>query len=156
MHDTFNKRTYFESIQIDLDGNREITIGTRLASQILYVYGVSTYLSGQTPNGLNLIVPGDDLNLYLSLRDGANDFIEQIRLSDLVFSSDVRVKHYPVWIPGNLSRNSRLDLDKSQIFNPTLINNRTVLFNVWYIPKGMGYENELHPADQAMLEELPA
>jgi len=150
-----NKRTYFESIQIDLTGQIDLDIGTRLASQILYIYGISTYLSGVTPNSENLIVPGDDLNLYLSLRDGANDFIEDIRLSDLVFSNDVRVKHYPVWFPGNLSAVSRLDLDKSQISNPTLITGRSILLNFWYIPVGMGYEKYLNEYDQEMMDREP-
>lgn len=138
----WNKRTYFEPLQILLNGNAIQTIQERLASQILWIYGLSAYLSGVASNGAQLLVPGDDLNVYVNFRDGSNNFIELIRVSDLVFSSDVRVKHYPVFIPGNLDKDSKLDLDKSQIFNPTGIT-RTLLLGVWYIPKGVGYEEQM-------------
>lgn len=122
--------SFFENFEIDLDGTDEINIGARMPTQIFFVYGVRTYIGGVSPQNQPLIVPGNEDNLYLTLKMGSNDRIERIRLDDMVFGDDSGQKWLPLAFPG------ALDLDQSFIENPTLLDNLTVMLGLWYFPKG--------------------
>jgi len=122
--------TFYVPVEIDLDGTRQINIGARMPTQIFFVYGAVTYLGGVTPQNQNIIVPGNEDNLYVTLKAGSNDRIERIRLNDLVFNANSEKKYLKLMFPG------AIDLDQSFILNPTLLNNLTVVLGLWYLPKG--------------------
>lgn len=124
------KDTFFENFEIALDGTDQINIGARMPTQIFFVYGARTYLGGVTPQAQNIIVPGNENNLWLTLKMGSNDRIERIRLDDLVFNANSEKKYLDLNFPGSL------DLDQSFVENPTLLNNLIIVLGLWYLPKG--------------------
>jgi len=122
--------TFFTSIEVRLDGTALIEFGAKMPTQIFFVYGAVTYLGGVTTQSRNIIVPGNELNLYTTFKMGSNDRIERIRLDDLVFGINSEEKYLKLYIPG------AINLQQSFLENPTLLNNLSVLIGLWYLPKG--------------------
>ncbi len=123
--------TFIEEIEVTLPtpADVRIEIAQRMPQQIKVIYGVSAIVGGVTPDNQNIIVPGQDANLYLTLFDRTKKFVDQFRLDQLVFSQDCEQKYLPVWIEGSI------DLDRSLIINPTGIIANVVVLYFWYVPK---------------------
>jgi len=97
-----NTLTYIEPIQIPLDGGERNNLGNNLSSQVYRIYGISTIVQGVTPDNQQLIVPGDELNLYLSLKRGSNIFFETFRFSQFTFQNQTDpTRFFPVDIGSN-------------------------------------------------------
>jgi len=123
------KDTFFENFEIVLDGTRQTNIGARMPTQIFFVFGLVNYVGGVTADNVAIIVPGNEDNLWLTLKMGSNDRIERIRLSDATFNAAADRKYLNLNFPG------AIDLDQSFIENPTGIV-ATVALGLWYLPKG--------------------
>ena len=118
--------TFYTLIEVALDGTELIEFGAKMPTQIFMVYGAVTYLGGVTTQSVNIIVPGNDLNLYTTFKMGSNDRIERIRLDDLVFGANSEKKYLSLFIPGSIN------LQNSFIENPTLLDNVSVLMSILF------------------------
>ena len=123
--------TYVEEIEIPLPApaQAQVPIAQRMPQQIALIYGISIAIGGVTPDNNPIIFPGQDANLYLTLFDKTEKFVDQYRLDNLVFNANCEQKYLPVEIYGDI------DLDRSLILNPTNIITNTVVLYLWYIPK---------------------
>jgi len=132
------KLTFIEEIEVTLPAvaDNRIEIAQRMPQQIEVIYGISAVLGGVTPDNQNIIVPGQDELLYLTLFDRTKKFVDRFRLDQLVFSQDCEQKYLPVWVEGSI------DLDRSEILNPTGILDNTIVLYFWYVPKMMERMNE--------------
>lgn len=91
-------------------------IGKILQTDIGFIYGLVMYSDGVDADGDTMVSTTQCQNMYLNLKDGASDFIQRIRLSDLLneFSGSpvIREKKYtPIAI-------TRFDLSNSTYANP--------------------------------------
>jgi hypothetical protein len=112
-------------------GSQKFQIGKNLATNIGFIYGLSMYADGTDPNGTQLITTTQAQNMYLGLYDGATNFIQYLRLSDLLNefagSPIVRAQKYlPVNVPV-------FDLSQSDYYNPNVYVNATLRLKLWYI-----------------------
>ena len=140
--------SYFESIQTDIPtgaGQLNIPIAAILPTQIGRIYGISTYVqmtgATKTADNKTLITVAQAGLLFLNLKWGATNFIQNLRMSELIsepaglnavatpISNDNGVNYLPVNIPWDFS------LDQSSYINPSLINSGTICLNLWYISK---------------------
>jgi len=106
-------------------------IGKNLPTDVGFIYGLTTYADGTDPDGNTLISTAQAQNIYITLQDGATQFFEQIRMSDLLneFAGSPIVrgeKFLPVAIPA-------FDLSKSYYQNPNSYVTATIRLKLWYI-----------------------
>lgn len=114
-------------------GSSEFQIGKNLATNIGFIYGLSVYADGVDNSGATLISTTQAQNMYLSLADGGTQFVQYIRLSDLLneFAGSPVVrpdKFTPLNVPV-------FDLSQSYYYNPNLYINATIRLKLWYIKK---------------------
>lgn len=126
--------TIYSPLPINASTAQTFDIAKQLPTQIGRIFGMSVYTEGVTPDNKDNITTADAENLYLTFKDGATDFIEDLRLSDLVTNltnSQRQLPYVPVNIPGGF------DLSTSFYRNPTAItagaNNKTVALKLWFI-----------------------
>lgn len=147
--------TIYSSLPVSSEVN--IPIAKQLPTQIGRIYGMAIYCDSVTPDNKQLITTTDATNLYLTFKDGATNFFEDLRLTDLLseFSGvpSPRPNSYlPVNIPGGF------DLSTSFYINPTGIvagaTGKTIALKLWYVSvptystmlkKGMVLENANPP-----------
>ncbi len=111
-------------------------IGKQLATDVGFIYGVSTYADGLDADGNTLISTTQAQNLYVTFQTGSTQFFQQLRLSDLLneFAGSPIVrseKFMPVSIP-------TFDLSKSFYSNPAQYSsvapiNTSIRLKLWYI-----------------------
>lgn len=108
-------------------------VGKNLPETIGFIYGLSTYADGTDPDGNTLISTTQAQNIYLTLQTGATQFLEQVRLSDLLneFAGSPVVrpnKYTPVNLP-------IFDLSKSFYQNPVGYTGTEIAIRlkIWYI-----------------------
>lgn len=130
--------TYTTTIYSSIAATAEvqISIAKQLPTQIGRIYGMATYADSVTPDNKQLITTADASNLYLTFKDGATNFFEDLRLTDLLseFSGvpATRLTNYlECNIPGGF------DLSTSFYTNPTGIvaglNGKTIALKLWYV-----------------------
>lgn len=119
-------------IELPTAGQLTFEIAKQMPTQIGWIYKMSTYTEGVTPDNKPLISTANANDLYLLFKDGGSEFIASKRLSDLVFQIPVPV--LDAWqcnIPGNI------DLSQSKIQNPTQLvddgTGITIMLNLTYI-----------------------
>lgn len=136
-------QTGFELVAIPLDGSSQIQISQRLTQNILKLYGVACYTDpGLAPNGDNLISSADAANLYLTIFQGKNQQIQQLRISDLVYDVNAQTRSGEnKYLTVNIDQT--IDLDKSFIDNPSNVAAVTLLLAFWYIPRDIRSEMSL-------------
>lgn len=121
---------------IPATADNTIKIAVQLPTQIGRIYGLATYADSVTPAGQDLITTTDAQNLYLTLKEGMANFLEDVRLDDLLtsFSGTPVQRPYP-YLPVNIP--NTFDLSTSLYANPTNIlagaNNKTIALKLWYI-----------------------
>lgn len=109
---------------IPLAASNEIQIANILQQDIGWIYGVSMYADSVDPQGNTLITTTQAQNLYIQFRNASINFMQYIRLDDLLNvyngSPVIRPRGYkPVNIPGTYSGSSKFDISTSSYLNPT-------------------------------------
>lgn len=108
----------------------EIQIANILQQDIGWIYGLSMYADSVDPQGNTLMTTTQAQNIYLQLRNASVNFMQYIRLDDLLNtfagSPNVRPRRYlPVNIPGTYMAaeehrsSSKFDISTSSYLNPT-------------------------------------
>lgn len=114
----------------------QVEIAKQLPTQIGRIYGLSIYTDTVTPDQKNLITTTDSMSLYLTLKEGMANFLEDMRLDDMLYTftgvpSNRPVNYFPCNIPNSF------DLSTSFYSNPAGIvagaNNKTIALNLFYI-----------------------
>jgi hypothetical protein len=136
----YNIPTQFTNIIISfpISVQAKLVIPDKLQTNIGLIYGISIYTDTVTADNQTLITTTEAGLLYLVLKKGSADFIDSIRLDDLLFQfSGVPTlpaeKYLNVHIPAPFS------LDQSFIANPTGIvapappGTKAIQLNLWYI-----------------------
>lgn len=110
-------------------------IASQLPKSIGRIYGLQIYADTVTPDNKPLITTTDAQNLYITLKDGVNNFYEEVRLSDMLSEfAGVPTTRPLNYLPVNIPRT--IDLSTSFYLNPTLIPgalNKTIALKLWYI-----------------------
>lgn len=129
--------TYMQTIYVKVPASAapNFDIAKQMPTQIGWIYGISTYVDGFTPDNFPLITQANSKALYLQFTDGVSQFINVKRLSELNFDTTLNGYIYAdMWecsIPGNI------DLSQSKILNPTLITGAAggtfVALNLYYV-----------------------
>ena len=140
----YNIPTQFSTIVLSFptSAQAKLIIPDKLQTNIGLIYGLSIYCDTVTSDNQTLITTTEAGLLYLILKKGSADFIDQIRLDDLLFQfSGVPTlpadKYLPVHVPAPFS------LDQSFIANPTGIvapaapGTKAIQLNLWYINTNM-------------------
>lgn len=128
---------------IPATSNTKFDIGKVLQENIGFIYGLSIYADGVDEQGNTLISTAQAQSIYITFKNGATEFIETIRLDDLlnVFAGTPVVrpqKFTQVNIPV-------FDLSKSFYQNPLgLGSGLTIKLKLWYIDKKVAHQLELY------------
>jgi len=121
---------------IPTTASQQIEIAKQLPTQIGRIYGMAIYCDSVTPDNKDLITTTDSQFLYLTLKEGMANFIEDLRLDDMVsvFSGSPVSRPLP-YLSVNIP--NTFDLSTSFYANPTGIlagaNNKTIALKLWYI-----------------------
>jgi len=114
-------------------GSSSFEIGKNFPTDMGFIYGLACYADGVDSANNPLITTTQAQNMYLCAKDGATEFITDLRLSDMLneFAGSPVVrpeKYMPINIPS-------FDLSKSVYKNPLLFagTNITIRLKVWYI-----------------------
>lgn len=128
--------TIYSPLPVSAATSNTFPIAKQLPTQIGRIYGMAVYCDTFTPDNKALITTANAQVLYLTLKDGATNFVEDLRLSDMqsqfLATPNARPTNYlPVNIPGGF------DLSTSFYSNPTGLvtgpTNVTVALKLWYI-----------------------
>jgi hypothetical protein len=128
--------TYKTQIFVDLPASAEnsIELGNTVPENIGWIYGLSINVGGTKPMDAskNLISLANSYDLWLILKYGSSDFIDQFRLSNMVYNTYAtarsQVQNYmPVSIPMGT------DWKKSTIQNMTSITSVTIMLDIYFI-----------------------
>ena len=94
---------------------------------------MSIYCDTVTEDNLPLISTANAQALYLNLKWGAADFIQNIRLDDMLFNFAGATGLSPTrYLPVNVPKD--FNLDQSRYINPTMIPGPlNISLNLWYI-----------------------
>jgi hypothetical protein len=148
--------TYTTTIYSNIPSTAElnIPIAKQLPTQIGRIYGMAIYADSETPDNKTLISTTDAFNLYMTLKDGATNFFEEVRLTDML----TNFHNVPVTRPTNyleVNIPGGFDLSTSYYINPTGIVTGTIALKLWYISvatystmmkKGLVLENANPPS----------
>lgn len=128
--------TYVEDVVTPLPTSAAATnfqVGKNLPEDVGFIYGLSTYADGLDAEGRTLISTTQAQGIYLTLQEGPTQFIQQVRMDDLLntFAGSPVVrpqKFTPVNIPV-------FDLSKSFYSNPNSYfgANTSIHLKLWYI-----------------------
>lgn len=121
--------TYMQSIYVTITNTRTINFPKQMPNQIGWIYGISTYCDGVTPDNQTLPTTAQAEDLYTVWKAGQTEFIAAYRVSQLSFfnANGTDQQYQPVNIP------SKISLDQSQIINPTGASGFTLMLNLFYI-----------------------
>lgn len=137
--------TYSVTIYTKLEDVTSQLIGDRMPEQIGWIYGLSTEVGDTHPDDATkqLISDNDIGSIWLCLKYGATEYIQDLRMTNLVFTSSQRPgmwfnpqRFFPVNIP------MHTDLSTSKYKNPNKISNVHVALTLYYIDK-TAYKNLL-------------
>ena len=135
--------------QISTSATATQQIGNVMAQNVGFIYGLSIYVDCFLPDNTPSISTAQAQQLYLNLKTGSTEFIQSIRLDDMVtliagVVQPRETRYLPVSIPS-------FDLSKSQYANPTLTGaGNFIALKLWFINnndwarvKGkLGFEHE--------------
>jgi hypothetical protein len=120
--------TYIQTITVDITSQNELKIADTVPLQMGWIYGLNTYADTVDPDNTDLISTADASNLYLKIVQGDRNFVNAIRIDDLLFPSATQSGRYmEVNIPGTIS------IDQSLILNPTGITEGRLLLMLRYV-----------------------
>lgn len=149
--------TYVSGIEtsISTTNQREIPISKQISQPIGLIFGLSTYADTVTPANDPLISTTEAENLYLTFKDGPDEFFEPIRMDALIFNfSGFPNTNANRYLHVNIQAN--FDLSTSFYSNPTGIvsdeeGTKTIMLNLWYIST----ESYLFLIDQGVVKIDP-
>jgi hypothetical protein len=141
--------TYVFTVEADILAVPKIPIGEKMPVDLGWVYGVSVNIAGHTATtGRVLPTSGQIGDLYLNLKYGQAIYVDQLRLSELVYTLPIALaagapqfQNAHRYMPLNIPMNT--DLKLSWIQNPTLLADITVAINFYYIDT-VAYQNLLN------------
>jgi hypothetical protein len=112
-------------------GSESFPVGKNLPEDVGFIYGMNVIADGTGPDGSVLPTTTQNQSMYLNLKSGPTNFVENYRMSDLqndfAGSPNVRIERYmPVAIPS-------FDLSKSQYINPNLYTGFNIHLYLWYV-----------------------
>lgn len=124
--------TYIESVftSVPDTAEQQFNLPKQMPTQIGWIYGLSIYVGTVTPTNTALITMTDATNLFLVLKSGQSNFIESLRLDDMIFNqaTGVRSRYLEISVPNDIS------LDASFYQNPTgIIGPKQIMLNIHYI-----------------------
>lgn len=126
--------TYVQSIFSTANAAPTFKIAKQMPTQIGWIYGLSIYTDGVTPDNQSMITLADAQNLFLLLKQGKENVIDVLRLDTLLFTStqnigcDKRYYNINIWA-------DNISLDQSTYLNPTAIATGEIMLNLHYISK---------------------
>jgi hypothetical protein len=134
-------KTFLTTLNITVPTTAQLKffVNQKIPTQIKVIYGLSVQVDGVDPDNAALITLANSSDMYLTIVQGSDIIIEDLRLSDAVYLPDPdgtgaipfpERRFLPIWIEGNIN------LDKSYFRNPVSIVAGRILLNFWYIPKG--------------------
>lgn len=119
---SYGLNTYRTTIFTPIPSTPEakIALPKQMPENIGRIFGLSIYADTVTPTGSLLPTTTQAQNLYMTFKDAATDFYENIRLDDMLFNfagvpTPSGIKFLWVNLPG------QFDLSTSFFSNPTLI-----------------------------------
>lgn len=106
-------------------------VGKTLQTDLAFIYGLSVYADGVDSQNNVLISTAQAQNLYINFKDGATEFMQEIRLSDLLneFAGSPVVRPNK-FTPVNIAA---FDLSKSEFKNPLSFVTGTIHLKLWYV-----------------------
>jgi hypothetical protein len=106
-------------------------VGKTLPTDVGFIYGLSVYADGVDSQNNPLISTTQAQNLFLCLQDGPTQFMEDIRLSDLLneFAGSPVVRP-DKFTPVNIAK---FDLSKSSYKNPLSFTSGVIHLKIWYV-----------------------
>ena len=133
-------RTYVYPVITDVTAKIQVLLGDSISTELGWIYGISTEIVGCVPDDKNTPLPtfAQVKDLYLTLLNGQTMYINNLRMSNLVFvdptaantnpTSNQR-RYYPVNIP------MTTDLKNSYFQNPQAASGFSTMIYFHYIPK---------------------
>jgi hypothetical protein len=108
-------------------------VGKNLPDNVGFIYGLSTYCDGVDQDANVLMTTTQAQNTFLTLQDGSTQFLEGIRMDDMLndYAGTVVVnphKYLPVAIPA-------FDLSKSFYQNPNGYMGSYIRLKLWFVQK---------------------
>lgn len=133
----YNIPTYLTQIQTTLESSAQasINIGKNMPKTVGLIYGIFIYADGTMPDDASkpLISVTDSQELYMTLKVGMTDYIQNLRLDHLIYFNNgaSAVNNTQRYMPVNIPYN--VELDKSVYLNPSGIIDKTILLNLLFI-----------------------
>jgi hypothetical protein len=129
-------RTYSYPVITPITPKIEVQIGDSLSTELGWIYGISTEIDGVTPKDQTVPLPANNQigDLYLNLQYGQTWYINDCRMSNLVFIDPLNglfindYRYMPVNIPYTT------DLKQSIIRNPKMLSGFSTMITFHYIP----------------------
>lgn len=126
--------TIYSSLPVAAE--QTIPIAKQLPTQIGRIYGMAIYADTVTPDNKPLITTTDAGNLYLTFKDGATNFFEDLRLTDMLSEfTGVPSPRPNIYLPVNIP--GGFDLSTSYYLNPTGIIagvlGKTIALKLWFV-----------------------
>lgn len=124
--------TYVQSIFSTVAATPSIDIAKQMPTQIGWIYGLSIYVDGVSPDNFALITLADAQSLFLLLKQGKENIVEVLRLDEFLFTStqnigcDERFYRINIWA-------DNLSFDQSKYLNPTNIASGVIMLQLHYI-----------------------
>lgn len=132
-------RTYAYPVITAITAKPEILFGDSISTELGWIYGISAEVNGCTPKDQTVVLPtlaqaGD---LYVNLQYGQTWFINDFRMSNLVFNDPSQAttgytnsqRYFGVNIP------MTTDLKQSVIRNPKMASGFSTMITFHYIPR---------------------
>jgi hypothetical protein len=143
--------------QLPAPASAKFDVGKNLPGNVGFIYGLSIYADGLDQDSNALITTTQAQNLFLTLQDGSTQFLEGIRLDDMLndYAGTVVVnpnKFMPVAIPA-------FDLSKSFYQNPNGYTGSYIRLKLFFVQKQdwvhvakilniKGYQYSSHDAEE--------
>lgn len=135
--------TYCYSIETIFTGLNQQKIGDTLEVTVGWIYGISTEISGTTPDPTQPLPSTAQIgNIFLNLKYGQSIYVNKLRMSNLVFtdvaSPPTQFINSQKYLPFNIP--ALTDFKQSYYDNPQLYSGITATLNLYYIDK-VAYQN---------------
>lgn len=130
-------RTYFYSVITPITADTEVQIGQSISTELGWIYGISSQVSGVAPKNKTIILPtiAQAADLYFNLQNGQTWYINDLRFTDMIYynpatpTPSTGQRYFPVNIPYTT------DLKESIIRNPQGATGFSTMISFYYVPK---------------------
>jgi len=128
MYNVVNIITPFPAV-----ATQQIAVGSKMPTDVGFIFGLSVFANSVSPGGSTLLTFAQTGTVYLQLKRGSNNVLNQVRLDQYVVNtadatrSNYAQPYVETYLPADIS------LDQSLYFNPTGVLNSSVMLNFWYV-----------------------